>query len=458
MTEEKSASKFRPGQVFLIGLAFFTTFSWSLYNSQVNRALDGYFGLLPLSGLIVGSVLAIDNVIGVIIQPIMGNISDNTRSKYGRRMPYIVIGVTLSAVFFMLIPTGFPSDFESGGSGLIGLIFLWILCFSISMGFYRSQAVALMPDFVKPIHRSKANAIINIMGGIGAVIAFSLSLFIGINVYLPFIIAGIIMLVAMVILFFTIHERESYSYQLLLKTEAKEGEKVEEKIEGLSLGQSFRDIIKEKDKSTLFILIAILFWFIAYNGMESLFSIYAGPYDPSGINGSPNGVLEFSGGMAGFIFNFVAIPFIIAAYPLSLLANKIGRRTCIKIGLVIMIIALFIGFLVQVQSVTLIILICFGVGWAFVNINSIVIVWELAPSLRKIGTYTGLYYFFSVLAAIVGPPLIGVLRDLLGKESLLLNGAIFLIIALILMFFVKRGEVELTDEEKLARQLKIAEL
>jgi maltose/moltooligosaccharide transporter len=186
--------------------------------------------------------------------------------------------------------------------------------------------------------------------------------------------------------------------------------------------------------------------------LEALFTIYAGPIS------EPNGVLNFPGSIAGFLFNAVAIPFIIAAFPLSLVANKIGRRTCIKIGLVIMIAALFIGYLVRLQTVTIIILICFGVGWAFVNVNSIVIVWELAPSLKKIGTYTGLYYFFSVLAAIVGPPLIGVLRDLLGKESLFLNGAIFLIIAFILMFFVKRGEVELSDEEKLARQMKIAEL
>ncbi|MFX1354524.1 MAG: hypothetical protein ACFFGP_11215, partial [Promethearchaeota archaeon] len=97
-------------------------------------------------------------------------------------------------------------------------------------------------------------------------------------------------------------------------------------------------------------------------------------------------------------------------------------------------------------------------GWAFVNINSIVIVWELAPSIRKIGTYTGLYYFFSVLAAIFGPALLGILRDAFGKESLLLDGAIFLLIALILMFFVRRGEVELTEEEKLARRMAIAEL
>ena len=123
-----------------------------------------------------------------------------------------------------------------------------------------------------------------------------------------------------------------------------------------------------------------------------------------------------------------------------------------------MIVSLVIGYLLRLQTVTIIILICFGIGWAFVNINSIVIVWELAPSIRKIGTYTGLYYFFSVLAAIIGPPLIGVLRDVLGPESLFLNGAIFLIIAFILMFFVRRGEVELTDEEKLKRQMKIAEL
>ncbi len=455
MSEEKSKDKFRPGQTFLIGLAFFTTFSWSLYNTQVNRALNSadYFGSLLLSGFIVGVIMAIDNIIGVIIQPIMGNISDNTRTKYGRRMPYIVIGVVLSAIFFMLIPTGFPIGFEgSGGTGQLWLLFLWIFCFGISMGFYRSQAVALMPDFVKPINRSKGNAIINIMGGIGAVFAFSLSLFIGINVFLPFIIAGVIMLIAVVILFFTIHEKESYSYQLLIETEAKEGEKVHETKEKMTLIESFRDIFKEKDKSTLFILLAIFFWFVGYQGMEALFSIYAGPIS------EPNGVLNFPGTLAGFIFNAVAIPFIIAAFPLSLFANKIGRRTCIKIGLVIMIGALLVGFLVRTQLVTIIILILFGIGWAFVNVNSIVIVWELAPSIRKIGTYTGLYYFFSVLAAIFGPALIGLLRDFFGPESLFLDGAIFLIIALILMFFVRRGEVELTDEEKLARQMKIAEL
>ncbi|MFX1234594.1 MAG: MFS transporter [Promethearchaeota archaeon] len=456
MAEEKSEDKFKAGQTFLIGLAFFTTFSWSLYNTQVNRALDNYFAGFILAGFTVGIIMAVDNIIGVIIQPIMGNISDNTRTRYGRRMPYIVIGVILSVIFFILIPTGFPTTFTGGGGfGQLWILLLWIFFFGISMGFYRSQAVALMPDFVKPVNRSKGNAIINIMGGIGAVIAFTLGLLIDINTYLPFIIASVIMLVAMIILFFTIKETKSYSYQMLLEVETKEGGRVKEKKEKITLIASFKDIFKEKDKSTLLILLAIFFWFVGYQGMEALFSIYAGPYDPILF---PNGVLGFSGGMASFIFNFVAIPFIIAAYPLSLLANKIGRRNCIKVGLIIMIVALLIGFLIRTQLLTIIILVFFGIGWAFVNINSIVIVWELAPSIRKIGTYTGLYYFFSVLAAIFGPALLGILRDLFGKESLLLDGAIFLIIAFILMFFVRRGEIELTEEEKLARQKAIAEL
>jgi Na+/melibiose symporter-like transporter len=373
----------------------------------------------------------------------MGSISDNTRSKYGRRMPYIIIGVIASAIFFALIPTGF-------GSSLV-ILLIWMFFFSLSMGFYRSQTVALMPDFVRPVHRSKANAIINIMGGLGTVAAFTMSLisdFIGLQ--LTFIIASIIMIVALVVLFFTVNENDSFSYKLLLEAESVEGERIKEQKEKLKLMDSIKSILKEEDKSTIFMLLTIFCLFLTHNGIEGLFSIYAGS--------GPNGVLGLTPGLSGFIFNAVAIPFILAAFPLSLLASKIGRRLCVKIGLTIMFVALFIGFLVPTLTVTVIILICYGVGYALVNVNTIVIVWELAPSAKKIGTYTGLYYFFSVFAQILGPVSVGGLRDLFGKTSLLLDGAIFLVLALIFIFLVKRGEVELTEEEKLARQKTISEL
>ena len=318
------------------------------------------------------------------------------------------------------------------------------------MGFYRSQAVSLMPDFVKPQHRSKANAIINIMGGIGAIVAYTMGFLSGVlGLQMIFIIASIIMVVALVVLVLTVKEKDAYSYKLLLEAESKEG-KVKEKKEKVGRIKSFKDILNEEDKSTLFILLAIFAWFIGYQGLEAFFSIYAAT--------GPNGILNQTDAFAAFMFNFVAIPFIIAALPLALLASRIGRKKCIQIGLIIMILSMLIGFLFQTLTVTMIILVLFGIGWAFVNVNSIVIVWELAPSIKKIGTYTGLYYFFSVLAAVIGPGIVGGLRDLFGPESLLLVGLMFFVIAFIFIYFVKRGEVELTDEEKLARKKAIEEL
>jgi MFS family permease len=441
---EKEESKFDIKRTFFIGLAFFTTqISWSLYNTQVSQQLDLYFTGVAIAGLIVGLLMTLDNLVGVIIQPTMGSLSDNTRTKYGRRMPYIIVGIIISAIFFALIPTGF-------GTSLV-ILLLWMFFFSVSMGFYRSQAVALMPDFIKPVHRSKGNAIINIMGGIGAAVAYTMSLvsdFIGLQ--FTFLIASIFMILALIVLLYKVNENDAFSYKLLLETEAKEGEKVKTKKGKVGFIESLKDIFKEEDKSTIFMLLTIFTLFLTHNGLEALLSIYLGS--------GPNGVLNQTPGFAGFIFNFVAIPFILAAFPMSLLATKIGRRTCIKLGLATMFIALFIGFLVPNLIVTIIILVFYGVGYALVNVNTIVIVWELAPSAKKIGTYTGLYYFFSVLAQILGPVCLGALRDLFGKTSLLLDGAIFLILAFIFMFFVRRGEVELTEEEKLARQKAISEL
>lgn len=445
MAESKSKEKFDIKHTFLIGLAFFTTgISWSLYNTRVSQQLDDYFAGFVLAGLIVGILMALDNLIGVIIQPIMGTVSDNTRSKYGRRMPYIIIGVICSAIFFALIPTGFLP------TGSLPILLIWMFLFGLSMGFYRSQAVSLMPDFVKPQHRSKANAIINIMGGIGAIVAYTMGFLSGVlGLQMIFIIASIIMVVALVVLVLTVKEKDAYSYKLLLEAESKEG-KVKEKKEKVGLIKSFKDILNEEDKSTLFILLAIFAWFIGYQGLEAFFSIYAAT--------GPNGILNQTDAFAAFMFNFVAIPFIIAALPLALLASRIGRKKSIQIGLIIMILSMLIGFLFQTLTVTMIILVLFGIGWAFVNVNSIVIVWELAPSIKKIGTYTGVYYFFSVLAAVIGPGIVGGLRDLFGPGSLLLVGLMFFVIAFIFIYFVKRGEVELTDEEKLARKKAIEEL
>jgi len=439
----ESTPKFNIKQTFLIGLAFFSSeTAWALYNAQVPLLLDAYIPSLFMIGLL----MALDNIIGVILQPIMGSVSDNIRTRFGRRMPFLLIGIPLGALFFALIPTE---------TSLLSLFF-WMLFFGISMGFYRAQAVSIMPDFVRPVNRSKGNGIINLMGGLGVTIGYGFSFLIDIfptvqiGRQVTFIIISIIMVAALAVLFWKIKEKDAYSYQELLELEEKEGKKVKEEKKTPGLIESIKDILSEEDKSTLFILLAIFFWFIGYQGIVALVSIY-------GVN-----VLGYSEGLAGFLPFFVSVPLLITIYPLSIVATKIGRRKAIKIGILIWIAMLVIGFFLGLARVNLgimaIVLAFLGPGWALINVNSIVIVWELAPSERKIGTYTGLYYFFSFLAAILGPMIVGGLTDLFSDPSLLLNGAIFFVLAFIMMLFVKRGEVELTEEEKLAKQKAIQEL
>ncbi len=428
MSENQKNDKLDVKHTFFIGLAFFTTgISWSMYNTQVNITLFEYLGLYAL----VGAWMAMDNLIGVIIQPILGSVSDNTRSKFGRRIPYLIVGIPLAAIFFVLISTVNPLQDP------MWLLLLWMFFFNISMASYRSQAVALMPDFVIPANRSKGNAIINFMGGIGAVMAYIFNLvLVPISLFLAFLVVAIIMVISLVIVVFTVKETDSYSYKLILEMEEKEGEKLKDKKEKLSIIASLKDVIGEKDKSTLFMLFAIFFWFVGYQALEALFTIY-------GMD-----VLGLTRGGAGGMLLYVALSFLLFAFPAGILGTKIGRKLTIKIGLVLWIISLIAMFTFQNTTVISICFVIIGAGWAFININSIVIVWEMAPTAKKIGTYTGLYYFFSFMAAILGPFMVGLIIDILGNETLFLVSSFFYIIALIFVFLVKRGESELTEEER----------
>jgi len=302
-----------------------------------------------------------------------------------------------------------------------------------------------MPDFVVPIHRTKGNAIINLMGGLGAVIAYIFGLLLIIEgrpetIAFAFLLTAVIMVVSLILVLFTVKEKDSYSYKLILEMEAKDGHKIKEKKEKPGLVESFKDILAEDDKSTLFMLLAIFSWFLAYQALEALFTLYA--WD----------VLNIGRGPAAGMLLFVALPFIFMAFPAGILGAKIGRRTTIKIGLIMFIIACFIIFFIPNPIVIIICLIFAGCGWAFININSIVIVWEMAPTVEKIGTYTGVYYFFSFLAAIIGPFVVGLFIDLTASTWLFFICSWFFILAFIFMTLVKRGEAELTEEKRKAIQ------
>lgn len=161
-------------KTWLLGFGFFSiSLGWSLYNGFVPFFLNDYLA----STALIGFLMTLDNYIALFLQPYIGSLSDRTSTRYGRRMPYLLIGIPCAALFFALIPFH---------TGLITLI-IFMVCMNLSMAIYRSPTIALMPDITPPSNRTKANGIINLMGGLGAILAFSIGAYLfHIDESLPF--------------------------------------------------------------------------------------------------------------------------------------------------------------------------------------------------------------------------------------------------------------------------------
>ncbi len=450
----------------VIGLGFFTTaITWSMYNVYIPVYLESYlrniWGDLRLETTIIAIIMVLDNIAAVLIQPYIGNRSDHTwtkygPNKYGRRMPYVVVGIPLGAMFFVLLAFFGPVVFA--GEYLLGFILLLLVIggFNISMALYRSPVVSLMPDIVPKMYRSRGNGIINLLGGVGGLLGlFGTPALYRINPIFAFVFVGIILILTLFILYISIKEPK----------EVEKIEVIDEKDEKLRIIPAIKLFFFEtKDKSMVFILFAVLAWFIGYNIIETFFSLYA-------VN-----VLEIEAWEASYVLGVFMLTFIIFALPAGILAKKIGRKQTILGGLSILIIVLAVvavlalinipalmeriiipGLGMNVPYMAIINMICFffgGIGWAMVNINSIVIVWELAG--KNIGTGTGLYYFFSSMAAIAGPVGVALILDAaklsegvnIGEQYKFMFSiaVLFFILAFILVLFIKTTGKELDDE------------
>ncbi|MHA1341862.1 MAG: MFS transporter [Promethearchaeota archaeon] len=429
---------FRFKVVAIISLGFFaSSAAWSLYNSSVSDAFEELLKVVIPTGYltVVGFIMTLDNIVGAILQPIMGGLSDRTKSRFGRRMPYIMIFLPLSTIAFMIIPF-VEKDFTS--------LLTVVMFFNVFMACWRSQTVALMPDFVAPKDRSKGNGIVNFLGGLGSVFSFAIGgmLITSENTVPGFITVGIVMLIALIVLVLGIKEPDTRNWDFT-------SEKTKEKI---GIIESLKEIRQEKEKSIVFMLLAIFSWFVAYAGLESLWTVYA--TDPS--------IFNMDRGDATQMLTFVALPFMIFAIPAGYLAKKIKRKNTIMLGLIICTVDIFIANWIKGAGNLLpfyIIFPTFGLGWAFININSITMVWEMVPSPKHIGTYTGLYYFASFLAQITGPVILGFFTDfIVGLENMFIVCTIWLILALVFMTFVKKGEVTISTEEVEAKKQAIQNL
>ena len=428
--------KFSYGKIFLLGFGFFgVSVIWGVYNAFVPIFLANKFGL---EAAFIGFFMTLDNIAALFIQPPVGAWSDRLRTPIGRRLPFILIGAPVTALAFGLIP-------------LAAVLPLFVACTStllLSAALWRTPVVALMPDVTPSEKRSQANGIINFMGGIGTIIALQTGgMLYELSPAFPFWLGSVLVVIAALIVFLFIREPKEYE-------QSNEPQP--------SMLASLREILADTDKSGARLLFAIFFWFLGYSALETFFTLYAHEH------------LGIGPGDGATLLSIFPLFFVLFAIPSGFIAARIGRRVAISIGLIVVSLILALFYLLpagrllapisplplvgipltedgpRMLTMAGVMLIFGGIGWAFVNINSLPMVVELTTAAR-LGTFTGLYYLFSTLSAIVGPNINGWAIQLTGNNYnvIMLIAPFFMLTALVLMLGVRRGEATVDQRSPL---------
>lgn len=405
----------------LVGLAFLSISSfWQMYDNIIPLILQNTFGL---GETVTGAIMALDNVLAILLLPLFGTLSDKVDTRWGKRTPFIVVGTVLAVVFMLLLPV---ADKIISLPLFIGALFGAL----ISMGLYRSPAVALMPDLTPNKLRSKANAIINLMGAIGGVYALiMIKLLVGKGDrpdYQPlFLSIAVLMVVAVIILVITIREKKLAAQ---IVEESDEKAVVQEKEEGTKL-------TREVKRSLIFLLTSVLFWFMAYNAVTTAFSRYT------------RVVWNMEGGGFADCLMVATVAAIISYIPIGIISSRIGRKKTIMGGVVLMAVCYLAAVFATTYHPIINVAFAFiGIGWAAINVNSYPMVVAMANG-NDVGKFTGTYYTFSMAAQIATPILSGYLLEHVSYKTLFPYALVFAILAFVTMTQVKHGDVKPQKKE-----------
>lgn len=470
MKTENNKLKLNYKNTILIGMAFFSiTLLWTVYNQYcplmieellIHHYPETFKNSDDTLG-VVGVIMALDNLFALFMLPIFGSLSDKTKCSFGKRMIYIFPGMIISAILFPFVSIAFYNKVN-----IILFIFLVGLVL-IVMNIYRNPAVALMPDVTPKPLRSKANGIINFVGYVGGAIGGLLLMIFGFTNDYPekegllslanghivsFILAGLFMISAAIILVTTIKENK------LLKEQEKFLKLGEQQSETLANVDSGEPLTKTDKKNLVILLLAVLFWYFSFNAVESFASLFCK---------SVLGNVKYGGTIVIVLTCTSLISFIL----LLNVPAKIGRKNSVLLGIGIMALA-FIGLVVtlavagifsknyfetlkQFQEVNpgkyywnqngrIIFIYLFasllGVGWALINANSYPMIVELATG-KNIGKFTGIYYTFSMVAQTLTPIIAGIWMSFdptgIGLKALFIYSFVMIIIAGVIMFFFK---------------------
>jgi MFS family permease len=435
--------KLNTNQTIRIGFAFLSICAfWQLYNNVVPLILTNTF---HLNETYSGMIMAADNVLALFLLPLFGSISDRTNTRMGRRKPFILFG-TIAAVCAMLLLPVIDNLYAVTHNKVLTGVFIAVLALIlIIMGTYRSPAVALMPDVTPKPLRSRANAIINLMGALGGIIYLIIATLLysekrtagldHVNYFLLFAIVAGIMLLSLAIVMFTVDEVALSAK--MLEYEAAHPE--ENLIETDESGKE--ELPRDVKKSLGFILVSVSLWFISYNAVETWFTTYASRQ------------WDMALGSSSLCLTIATVGAIITYIPAGAMAGKIGRKKTIMGGIVLMIAAFALIFIYtllsnQFSPILYVIFVMIGVGWAAINVNSLPMVVEMCKG-SDIGKFTGTYYTFSMAAQTVTPIVAGWLMNHVSYGTLFPYSLFFITAAFLTMSMVKHGDSEVTVKKGL---------
>ena len=407
-------------RTFFVGLAFMSICAfWQMYDTIIPLMLKNTF---HLGETVTGIVMALDNVLALFLLPFFGALSDRVDTRLGKRTPFIVTGTIVAVIGMVFIPLA-----DTRANMIMFLFFLAVVL--VAMGSYRSPAVALMPDLTPKPLRSKANAIINLMGAIGGVYTLSMIMILvreDTKSYFPiFIAVMLIMILAIILLLIKVREKK-ISLEINLEQGIEQQEKQGE----------FQETINEKEermpsdvkKSFIFLLISIFLWFFAYNAVTTAYSRYAQQVWNMEAGGFANSLLV------------ATIAAIISYIPIGMIASNIGRKKTIIAGILLMTASYLCGALFREYSPYINVVFAFtGIGWAAINVNSYPMVVEMCKG-SDVGKYTGMYYTFSMSSQILTPIVSGALLEHISYRTLFPYAVVFSIASLCTMLAVKHGD------------------
>lgn len=388
------------GRTFVIGFGFFgISIIWPIFNQfipiflqagnpeferqllEAGRQVPNIqgFGMAPSLALFI---MTWDNLFNMFLAPWVGARSDHTWNRFGRRKGWIILGAPIALLGFVFIPV----------AKTVLAISAFIVITDIGMALFRAPTVSWLGDLFTPEERSNANGVINLMGGLGALLAYFVGglLFDKLGRSAPFIGGAIAMAVAVLVILFFVKEPRELPGGLPPKDS--------------STFDDLKMLFSAEDKSAIIVLVSVLLWFMGFNALET------------GLSSFAVFTLGMSAGKASLYAGSVSLAFLVFAMPSGFLGTKYGRERVIKLGLIGLFLSTLAGYFIIQNAISfVVILVLAGFLWSMINVNSLPLVYDHGDESR-IGAYTGLYYLSSQLAAVLGPSLGGIVVDTFGDQ------------------------------------------